>query len=224
MFIIPCRFDPERPIIFECVSRIKKYHPNDKITVVDSDSIDKSYIQTLRNVFDVIVLDVQNRNYATAGYYIGFSEYSDEEFYYMIHDSLLLNRNISHIETNDFTTVRHFRTPDTGWGWDQDGVNLSEWADIQMQLHMNMRVWNQFTGILGPMFMAKNVVIKKLIDSGFFKILPENKYHLCAMERIAGMALQHCGYDPSNSFQGEMFDFFAKYDETYVEKVFQLRP
>lgn len=224
MFIIPCKFDPERPIIFECVERIQKFHPGEEIVVVDSDSNDKTYLERLEKDFSVNVIDACNRNYATAGYFIGFSAFDNHNFYYMIHDSLLLNRNINHVEYDDFTTVRHFFTPDTGWGWDQDGIILSEWSDTQMRQHMGMPVWNRFTGILGPMFMAKNDVVKSLVKSGFFNILPETKYHLCAMERIAGIALEHCGYDPSNSLQGEMWDFFGNYDETFVEKVFQLRP
>lgn len=223
MFIIPCKYDPERPIIFECVDRIQKYHPDSKIVVVDSDSIDKTYMDKLEDI-GVHTINAQNRNYATAGYLIGYSAFDSEDFYYMIHDSLLLNQNISYVEADDFTTIRHFFTPHTGWGADESGVNLSEWSDIQMTQHMGMSVWDRFTGVLGPMFLAKNIVVRRLIDSGFFNILPETKYHLCAMERIAGMALEHCGYDPSNSFQGEMWDFYGQYDETFVEKVFQLRP
>ncbi len=224
MFIIPCKFDPERPIVFECVERIQKFHPGEKIVVIDSDSNDKTYLKKLQNEFSIDVIDARNRNYATAGYLIGFSAFDDHDFYYMIHDSLLLSRNISHVEYDDFTTVRHFFTPTTGWGWDESGVPLSEWADVQMGQHMNTPVWNRFTGVLGPMFMAKNNVIKNLIRCGFFNILPQSKYHLCAMERIAGIALEACGYDPTNSLQGEMVDFYDEYDETFVEKVFQLRP
>lgn len=219
-FIIPCRFDPARPIIFQCVARIKEHHPDAKIVVVDSSSPDKAYLNDLNCDY----IDADNVNYSTIGHYIGWQAYPNEDFYYFLFDSLFVNSSLAKFKDNPLTVIRYFNTPPTGWGWDQDGRSLSIWAAYQMFHHMAMVMPQEFTGILGPMWMCNNAVMTRLEKLGFFKIKPTNKYEACAVERIAGMALTRLGYDLTNcSLQGEMFDFFGEYDNTYVEKVHMAR-
>lgn len=216
MFIIPCRFDPERPIIFECLDRIKKYHPGEKIVVVDSASPDKSYFDKLNGVD---ILDVENRYYGVNAFKYAWMRYQDQQFYYCIYDSLLLNQSIESFRKYELTTFRYFKTPPTGVGHDESGNDLSIWIDAQLRKHIGVGMPSSFTGVMGPMWMCGEDVMWDLFTTGLFDILPTSKWELCAMERIVGIVMEHRGYDPTNSIQGEMFGFFDPYDETYVTKV-----
>lgn len=217
MFIIPCRFDPERPIIFECVDRIKKYHPGEKIVVVDSASPDKSYFDKLDGVE---VLDIDNKNYGVNAFKEAWLKYRlEEDFYYCIYDSLLLNQSLASFRKNNLTTFRYFKTPPTGVGWDENGNDLSIWINAQLSEHFGISMPASFTGVMGPMWMCEEDVMWNIFASGLINIKPTNKWELCAMERIVGIVMELCGYDPTNSIQGEMFGFFDQYDETYVTKV-----
>ena len=42
MFIISCYYDNQKSIIGETISSIRKFHPNEKIVICDSDSPDKT--------------------------------------------------------------------------------------------------------------------------------------------------------------------------------------
>ena len=133
MFIVPCRYISEEPIIFECITSIKQYHPYDKIVVVDSDSSDRSYFDTLRTDFGVEVLDVHNVSYAPGAFRIGYEHYPDEDFYYCIHDSMLVRGSMKQFEVNPLTVLRYFCSPPTSMGDDVDGSDLKIWANEKLQ-------------------------------------------------------------------------------------------
>lgn len=216
MFVIPCKFEKEKSIIFECVQRIKDLHPEDRILIVDSSSDDKSYYK----ISGAIIADVNNVNYGTNAFYYAYKNFPDEEFFYCIYDSLLINKSLKQFQKNPLTVVRHFNAPPTYIGFDESGNALTDWANNQMIEYMGFELTEPYTGVMGPMFFCSRSVLSELENIGFFKILPTNKYQLCAMERILGFTLDKLNYDIiGNSLQGEMFDFFAEYDNTYVEKV-----
>lgn len=222
MFVIPCKFNPDNPIIFECVESIRKYHPDHKIIVVDSNSDDLSYFDKLETEYpDIYLYEARNNHYATNGHYLGYKYFDPVfDFYYMIHDSLILKNRIDHVEDWPLTTVRYFNSPPTPMGWDASGDDLYDWAWPQVMNHMNFSIPPTYKGVFGPMFFCQRHVMEELEKLGLFEILPKDKYQMCAMERIVGIALQRLGYDPAeHSLQGEMVDFFGSYDETYVKKV-----
>lgn len=216
MFIIPCKFDKNNPIIFECVEKIRQTHPHERIVVVDSDSDDKGYFKDLGGV---TIYSIDNRNYATNAYYSVWKDYPDEGYYFCIQDSLLVNQSLSHLKDQTLVTVRHFNCPPTPIGWDANGHDLSGWASEQMDMHMRMKLPDSYTGVFGPMWFCKGEVLAALNEIGLFKIKPENKYQLCAIERIVGVAMTACGFNPANSLQGEMLDFYGDYDSSLVRKV-----
>jgi hypothetical protein len=221
MFIIPCKFDTEKPYIFECVAAIKEFHPDDKIVVVDSDSSDISYYYDIASD-NTVVYDAHNVNYGTNAYSIGFESRPDENYYYCIYDSLILQDNISYLEEYAVTAFRYFKTPHTGWGFDEKGENLALWAMANMmdKTHIPTTKMNKFHGVFGPMFVASNKVMRELSGVGIFEIKPENKWQLCAMERIYGIALEYLGYDFwTHAPQGEMWDFFGGFPEDKVKKI-----
>jgi len=217
MFVIACKFSKENPIIFECVDAIKRYHPYDSICVVDSGSEDKSYFADLDK--SVIVIDANNKHFCLEAYKVAFETFPETKFFYNIHDSLILQKNISFVEQNDLTTVRYWSDPPVGIGFDYDGSSLAEWANFEMNLHLGYSIPGEYYGVFGPMFMCRNSVMKRLIASGFFNIKPITKFHSCATERICGIVLGKLGYDVTNSIQGYGGEVFGQYDETNVKKI-----
>lgn len=221
MFVITCKFDRKNPIIFECIDSIKRHHPGVAICVVDSGSDDKSYFNDLDE--SIIILDKNNMNYCLEGYRIAFEEFPDVEYFYFIHDSLIIEQNISFVEKEDLRTIRWWSYPPVEMGWDHDGNRISDWANAQMLEHLGYGVPPLYRGIFGPMFMCKRSVMQQLVDTGMFNILPKTKNQSCATERICGIVLENLGYDVSNSFQGYGGEIYDKYDESYVKKVHLLR-
>ncbi len=212
MWVIPCRYDPEHPVIFDCVQSIIGHHPDAKIVVVDSNSEDKSYMKELRN-WDVITVDARNDHYGPGAFRWAYDTYLDEEFFYCIFDSLLVQDNLDDLVEFPCTSVRHFHTPPTGWGWNEDtGLPLDQWA-LRNGVH---RIPERFVGVMGPMLMAHRRVFK---SAGVFRTMPTNRYEQCALERMWGIWLQQAEWDPTNSLQGEMHGFFDEYPENRVKKL-----
>lgn len=209
MFVIPSRYDPERPVIHACVASIQDHHPDATILVVDSDSPDTSYLNDL----DCETWAAQNRHYAPGAYKLGFDAYPDEDFFYLLHDSTIVHDNLDDLRDRPFTCVRWWDSATTGWGWeDTTGYPLDQWATDR-----GVTIPNHYQGVLGPMLCATREVIDK---ADLFRILPNSVYEQCALERCWGIWLQQAGYIPSDSsLQGEMHGFFDTYDNTRVEKV-----
>jgi glycosyltransferase involved in cell wall biosynthesis len=54
MFVIACKYNPKFPFIIHLVESIRKFHPTEKIVVVDSDSDDKSYFSQIEKSLELI--------------------------------------------------------------------------------------------------------------------------------------------------------------------------
>jgi hypothetical protein len=211
VWVIPCKYDPEHPVIFDCVKSIISHHPDAHIVVVDSASEDKSYFKDLK-AWDVTVADVNNQFYGPGAFSYAYDTYLDEDFFYCIFDSLIINDNLEDLEEFDCTSIRHFFHPPTGWGWNEDtGQPLEEWARAK-----GVRIPKSYIGVMGPMLIAQRKVFR---SAGLFKIMPTNRYEQCALERCWGIWLQQAEYDPTNSLQGEMHGFFDDYPEDRVTKL-----
>jgi hypothetical protein len=218
LFVVPCRYEAARPVVFGCVESIRLHHPDARVVVVDSASEDRSYLEVCSETWAVDVLDVENRNYATNAYRLAFEAFPDEDAYGCIHDSFVVHDNLDDLAGVALTTVRHFESPSTPWGWDATGVSLEVWGSAELA-RIGIGCPTRFTGVMGPMWFASQATMAALVNVGFFSILPTDKYGLCAMERIAGIVFAHLGLDPANSLQGKMTDFFGTFDTTRVEKV-----
>jgi hypothetical protein len=222
MFIIPCKFDKKNPIIFDCVNAIVNFHPNEKIVVVDSHSSDRGYKNDLHS--NAIFYDVKNKHYALEAYRIGFENNKDENFFYCIHDSLVLQTNISFVEEKDLTTIRWWSCPPEPTDFDnENGVYMSGWADEQMKAHLGYGFPEEHRGLFGPMFLCSNKVMNDVYHSGIFNILPNRKIESCTTERILAIVLTNLGYDVTNAIQGSMRKLTDEYDETFVKKYHYFR-
>lgn len=207
-FVLPCRFDPERPVIFECVESIREHHPDAEILVVDSNSPDTSYQDDL----DCEFYEAKNVNYGPGAFRLGMHVYPKADFFCLFFDSLIVNDNLDDLQAHDLTTVRWFDSATTGWGWDDTtGEPLDQWARDR-----GVVIPDRFRGVMGPMIAARREVIER---ADLFRILPTTRFEQCALERCWGIWLEEAGYDPAaHSLQGEMHGFFDSYDESRVAK------
>ena len=83
MFVIACRYNSKYPNVINLVDQILNYHPNEKIVVVDSDSDDKSYFQTLQRK-GVVIEDIKNKNRELGAYWHAFKKYPHEDHYFCL--------------------------------------------------------------------------------------------------------------------------------------------
>ncbi len=204
MFVIPCKYNP---IVHDCVNAIREHHPDARILVVDSASDDRSYLGAL----DCDTADIENRHYGPGAFAYAVESNPDEDFFYLLFDSLIVRDNLDDLREHDLTTVRWFDSATTGWGWDEHGNPLDMWAH-----NRGVNIPSRFKGVMGPMIAASREVIEK---ADLFRVLPTTKYEQCALERCWGIWLQAAGYDPAHSLQGEMRGFFDPYPNERVEKV-----
>lgn len=213
-FVVPVKYDPANPVVVDCVASIREHHPDATVVVCDTGSDDTSYFRKI----DCDIAQRMPRPYPIAAYGWAYELLAGEDAFALIHDSLRLNAPVP--SPDPLLTVRYFETPPTGWGWDQHGSPLEEWAAKVCKFDLP----DTFAGVFGPMWFCKRQVLDDLAALGLFDIDVADKWQLCAMERIVGIALEHCGYDPRQSIQGEMRGFHDPYDESVVAKCHPGRP
>jgi len=227
MFIIPCKFDKQKPIIYECLNNLRKYH-DEPVVIIDSDSSDTTYGAELKNSFkDVFFETLNNRNYEIGALKIAFQKYDFSDFF-LIHDSMFINKNISHIKSNSVVSVRYFNS------WDGvGGVNMFSnfnqtyryGYDNEEQKNI-VHKWNNlkhkipyvFNGVFGSSFYAKKEIIQQLSNEGLFDCLPTSKLESQAMERYLGILFNKLNIDHfSNSLMGEHHT--VSFSSNYITKI-----
>ena len=230
LFSITCRFDPANPVVIPCVQSIRKYHPESPIHVVDSASEDKSYYEHIEK-YDAKIEDIGNQSLTTGNIWHTYENYPDYDFYYFLHDSMLIKDGILDLMETDVTALRYFRSWN-GLGWTpqehpngDNGFVYPEtfnWANSQLLSKTTYRpeMGMRFAALFGPMIMCKRSVLDRLKEAGFDKVRPTTKRQSEAMERVWGLVLNLEGYDLSQlSMQGYCYD--PGYKEDYrLEKIF----
>jgi hypothetical protein len=89
MFIIPCKYKNNSPII-DCVNSILKFHPDDYIVIVDSYSDDTSYFDLIPKIPNVKILNVKNNNYEIGALWKTYEQYPNESVYVLIQDTVII--------------------------------------------------------------------------------------------------------------------------------------
>ena len=184
MFVIPCKYKTGFPFVITLCEEIRKFHPSEKICVVDSDSSDKSYFSALYDL-GVIVEDVANKNWMIGAYWHGYERFPDEEYYYFLHDSMRVKSNLDYLKEIDVVNLMYF---------DRRVGNFNDWGEKINQETKYKYNYDGF-GILGPIFFCKNKVIKKMKEQGANKILPTSKQETGYCEGSYGFFLEDQGYD-----------------------------
>jgi len=198
MFVISCKYNQKSNYIISLVNDIRKYHPNEKIVVVDSDSEDNSYFKELEKC-DVIIEDVHNKNWMIGAYWYSFKKYPHEEFYYFMHDSMRVKDNLDYLKEKDLTLLMSFNreiliTKEDKWGY---------------IITKNSKYKYKFEGrgCYGPIFFCKNKVMKIMLDMGADKFLPSNKSETGRCEACYGFFLEEQGYNLIDcSLFGDVFE------------------
>jgi len=195
MFVIPCKYNPEFPFIINLVDDIRKYHPNDKIVVVDSKSTDKTYFKELYK-YDVIVEDAENLNWMVGAYWYAFKKYPSEDFYFFMHDSMRVKGNLDYLKDRDLTTLMYFNR--------QIG-NFNAWGDL-ITSSSKYTYKNEGYGCFGPIFFCKNSVVSKMLEMGADTFLPSSKAETGYCEGCYGFFLESQGYNLKEcSLFGDVF-------------------
>lgn len=229
MFVLPCYYNAENPVVINAVKSIRRHHPGSPIAIVDSGSKDKSYFKLLEP-FDVIIEDINNTHYDTGAYWHAYQQYPDIDFFYFLHDSIEVYDNLSDLMEHKISSIRYFSSADiTGgrylissrsdfvkkyfmakigraswlndiYGFDSDAQK--EWAHQQIRTTKYF-IPEYFTALFGPMMCVHRSVMDTLARNGIDRILPTNKTEQMAMERIFGIALVEEGYNfMASSLQG----------------------
>jgi len=185
MFVIPCKYSSEACFIFNIVSDIKKFHPNEKIIVVDSASKDKKYL-TLLEKEGVIVEDINNMNWCIGAYWHVYKKYPNEDFYFFMHDSMRVKGELNDIKNNELTILCYFDRKICG--------SFNQWSS-KIEEETTFKYKNDGLGCYGPVFFCKNKVMRSLLKAGVDKLLPKNKAEIGFSEGAYGFFFEQLGYD-----------------------------
>ena len=197
IFVVPCRYDPTRPTILDCVQSIRKYHPDDSIVVVDSDSPDKSYFNDIKDITNLTIEDCANKNYIYGALWKAYERH-DSDYYYLFHDSMFLKSNVSFLKDKEIGSTRYFRSwngvggiiqSNNLYGHSNGGV-YRYGCDNQVQKEWFNNRYNSkrtfFNGLFGSSFVGSKSVLDFMIKNEMQKILPTCKNECQAMERLLG--------------------------------------
>jgi hypothetical protein len=218
MFVVPCKFVKEKPILYNCLESIRKFHPTEKIVIVDSDSEDKSYFNEIKKYSNIDILDVGNRNYIAGAWFHAWNNYKDkEDFFYLIHDSLEIRCNWDYMKSIPVTSVGYFCSI-----WDTQ--EQFDWVKENIKKYTPYEFYPDFIGILGSMMMCQKWVLDLLYNNGVGNILPINKDQCRGTERMFGITLMqemHRGIDWVNNTM--QLDHYLKLNENIVKKYYIIR-
>lgn len=246
LFVIPCYFNKDTPVIIDCIKSIKKFHPESDIVVVDSGSKDKSYFTFLKEK-NVLLEDVNNKKYDTGAYWYAYEKYKkDYDYFYFLHDSIKLNNKLPTKKDGNFFSIRYFYSHNglhelftvtnkknfilntffskirnqnikpSMYGFDT--VEQREWVVKKLEI-LNLNLPKFFVGLFGPMMIIDKSIMEELSQSGMNEILPSNKEEQKAMERIFGIKLSSLGLNIiDSSLQGDHMNA-NDLNEKYITKI-----
>lgn len=199
MFVVPCKFLEEAPIVFECVEAIQQYMPEEQILVMDSCSNTTEYLSVLYKTGCHIAKG--NKNYETGAYWFAYENFPDENFFYLIHDSLIIQEDLSRYKHFDVSPIV------TQLNWTHTAEIHRSWAKEIIKLTDYKYLKDGFRMFSGSMSCIRRSVLDKLRAKNFHKILPEDKRQSETMERLWGMVLAQEGYSPEEL---EILQVFGK--------------
>ena len=207
MIVFACRHEGG-DLIDRAVDAAHEHMPDEPVLVVDSASPDRSYMTRI----DAEIADIGNVHYAT-GAYLWALENTDADFYYLLHDSLIIRDDLTDLRDHPVAALRWFQMPETAWGQDHDGTDLSVWARTVYQ-----GPWLEtFQGVFGPILACTRPVLAEIAE--LITGRATSKWEECAMERLWGMALTSLGYDLTESLQGQMHGYFDDYPAERADKL-----
>ena len=221
MFVIPCKYIGYTSLVFTCVDSIIKFHPTEKILIVDSYSDDDSYLKYFDKYENVIISKFKNKHYEFGALFYAYEEFPNENYYALIHDSIIIKKDWNEFINNDKTyNLMYFK--ETSPFEDRQYKYASDLLKLTKYNHHNN---TGHYGFLGSMAIYKKDDIKNFKEKNLFKsLLPNNKFESQMFERICCICLMQDGYDPiENSIEGDCLykqDYVNGDNLTYFRKIF----
>lgn len=185
MFIIPCKYDKNSPSVIRLVKSIREFHPTEEIVVVDSSSDDKSYFDELVK-YGVIIEDINNHEFPIGAYWHVFMKYK-RDFYFCLHDSMIVKDNLDKFKEKDITILGYFERELDPY----KSTTLKLFEPIEKLIGKPYNI-NGF-GVWGPIFFIKREYIDLMLNNGFNIIKPKTKKENCSFERIYGLLFEEIG-------------------------------
>jgi len=180
----------------------KKYMPNEKIVVVDSNSEDKSYYNLLEGV-DIIE---GNENYEVGAIWKAYEKYPNEEHYMFLQDTTIPVTDLTkHYPNSDKEISSFFYSND----YESNKIGEQEWCISHIKICDIPYKPYGFKTFVFNLFICKNQFLKELKEKNFHKILPTNKMGSACMENLLGMVAVQLGYKVNY--------IFGHISETYNE-------
>tara|TARA_Y100001972_G_C7629891_1_gene316127 strand:+ start:421 stop:1080 length:660 start_codon:yes stop_codon:yes gene_type:complete len=179
----------EDEYIFKCVENINRTHPNADILIVDSDSDNKDYMQTISNdkrYKNVIVSNFKNKNYEFGSILHGFLNYKNKyDIFFFIQDSIIINEKIDLHQMDERSALVFY---DCKHGW----INWREARDTAKQQypdffnHPTYVSANKNFNVQYNSFIIYSSAFNKCIDSEIFSLVgpPKNKIGSINWERL----------------------------------------
>jgi len=216
--VIPCYNTKEKTFIRDCVKQLKISNPSFDILIIDSGSPDKSYFKEVENE-KVEILDIHNKHYDIGALEIAIQQKPDYDFYFLIHDSLIVSRNLSGIiETHSALVFRYFlchkkvggfkhlhsRKDALKWIFQRISIKKGKREKIsgfgfdnyeQMRFFetvcskVGLTIPEYWLATFGPVFGISKEIATAMYNSGMFQFKPSNKNEQMAFERIIGLYL-----------------------------------
>jgi hypothetical protein len=187
-----CESDIHKTDLFCCIDSIQKFHPNDKIVVVDSCSSDKSHFSDLE-MKNVIVCDISNKNYEAGGMWYVYENFHDEK-YVFLQDSMYLTDSIEKYEILDFKPINFCND------WEHTKPVHRIWVREKLKTTKYKYLDDGFKMIQFNSFLISRNVLDILHQNGISNILPTNKSESEAMERLLGIVFTHENLTNVNPF------------------------
>jgi hypothetical protein len=220
MFVIPVKYNGT-PYIQELVKSIRQHHPKDLIYIVDSCSEKMTYISEIERMShefpdrgENISFGVANNGYVDGAIWKAYELFPEEQFFYILHDSMIVNRSLREYRKFDFTSYMWF---DHEGIWDNE--IQKQWVKTKLEENTTFSFKEPFTGLFGITFFCKRSVLDELYNRGLSLIRPTNKNEMCGSERMWGMCLEQIDIDiKQSSIQGDYWN--RKTEDLPLTKIF----
>ena len=185
MFVIACKYSKIHNYVINLVKSIREFHPNEEIVIVDSNSEDKSYFDEVK-LYNVYIEDINNENWMIGAYWHAFKKYK-RDFYYFMHDSMIVKGNMDYLKEKDLTTLCYFHRGDANSSFNQYANRIND--ETKYTYNING------LGCYGPIFFCKYELMNNLLQKGADKILPSNKAETGFCEGAYGFYFESEGFD-----------------------------
>ena len=185
--VCKCISQVNKEDIINSVRSIRRYHPEDLIIVVDSGSPDKSYFDSIREVNNLIIEDINNLSYETGAMWFVYEKYHSDVYVFM-QDSMTINRSLNEFKDSNIKVINVYNA------WMGANSGDKDFAKREMEKTQYTYREDNFKMVQFNSLLVKRNVLDKLKNKGFNNIVPLDKHGSCAMERVLGIGLTDEGY------------------------------